>query len=927
MRPSAAKVRALLAIFALRPNQPISSEALADRLWLGAPPATASSVLRTYVSQLRRLLPDGDTRLRRSGDGYWLTLDPEELDVSRFEALLAGAAGPAVAKGTAAALLGEALMLWRGPALLDLPDDQVAQAEAARLDELRCGAVESLSDVELDLGMHERVVARLEAAVRAAPLREQLVSRLMVALYRSGRQADALAAYQRLRRTLLDDLGLDPSSELRQLEADILTQDPSLDVRARRTGNLPLSLTSFVGRQVELQQLEALLAGERLVTVTGVGGCGKTRLALEAASAVPSLPDGAWFIDLSSKRHPVEVGRAVLSALGSEERADDATDAVRHALAERHILLLLDNCEHLARACAAFAAAVLSSCPGVTVLATSRAALDLPGEVIVAIAPLETPVPEATPTDVALAPAAALLAERVVAARGGRAVRRDEWPIIGELCRQVDGLPLAIELIAARADSLALVDLSAVVDDGVLTLERQAGEPDHHRSLVACVQWSLALLDDEDRRLLDRVCLLPATFSAAAAAAVAGRDDVLGGLARLASGSLLQASLEAPSRFRVLETVRHVVGPSVSREEAQTALDALVAWAASWAESVEPELRGPDAPRLLDDLELELEVLHAALDHGLDRADPSDGVRLAAAMSGLWAYRGHLVEGRERLERAVVASAKVEMPLRVRVLLAAGTHLVTFGDVEGFRAHVEAALSLARATAGGTDMFRTLLWAGHAVRLGGEPDTAAALYLEALATSRAIGDESSAASALAGLGDVAATRDDLDAALALHLESLAAFRAAGDAHGEGQALLNVAEIDRRARSFEDADAGFAAAAAVFTTIADRSCIAAAAEGRARVAFDGDRLVDAEVHYRDAIRSRRELRQDHRAAEDLAALATVLAAAERPDEAAAALGAAGDDSHPLAGLLRRQLGDRRYLTAWAEGSIDRTRSRR
>lgn len=926
VRPSASKVRALLAILALHPNQTVSSEVIADRLWNGDPPATAGSVVRTYVSQLRRLFPDGATRLRRSGDGYSLRLGPNELDVDRFEALLAGASGPAVSKTTAAAMFEEALRLWRGAALVDLPEDQAARAEAARLDELRYVAIESLSDAELDVGLHESVVARLESAVRIAPLREQLVSRLMVALYRSGRQADALAAFQRLRRTLLDDLGLDPSSELRALEAAVLVQAPSLVAPTRRPGNLPVPLSSFVGRHAELRQLVSVLATERLVTITGVGGCGKTSLALEVARSVPGIPDGAWFIDLSSKRQPVEVGRAVLVALGGDWRADDGTDAVCDALADRDVLLVLDNCEHLVRACAALAAAVLSSCARVTVIATSRSALEVPGEVIVRIGPLETPASRATPADVALAPAAALLAERVVSARGGRAVRPDEWPVIGELCRLVDGLPLAIELIAARAGSLALSDLPAIVDDGVGALDRGAGGPDHHRSLAACVQWSLALLDDGDRRLLDRVCLLPGLFSVAAAAAVAGRDDALGGLSRLASGSLLQPSAGARSRFRVLETVRHVVVASVDRHEAQLALDALVAWAAAWAESVEPELRGPDGPRLLDDLELELEVLHAALDHGLTRADPSEGVRLAAAMSAVWAYRGHLLEGRERLERAVVASANVAPALRVRVLLAAGTHLVTFGDIDGFRAHVEAALSLARATVGGSDVLRTLLWAGHAVLLQGEDDAAAALYDEALATSRAIDDTSSAASAFAGLGDVAAARADLDAAAVLHLESLAAFRAAGDAHGEGQALLNIAEIDRRARRFEAAEAGFAAAVSVFVTIADRSCVASAGEGQARVALDSGRLVDAELHYRDAIRSRRELLQHRREADDLAALATVLAAADRPDEAAAALGAAGDDIHPLAELLRGRLGDRRYLLAWAEGSVDRPGSR-
>ena len=924
--PSASKIRVLLALLALDAGTPQSSEALADRLWAGEPPATAGSVLRTYISQLRRLLPDGDERIRRIGDGYVLRLAPGELDTDRFDSLTAAAAALDCSPYDGARLLREALSLWRGLPLVELADDPRAQAAVAGLEANRWAAVEALADAELKLGLHDHVVSDLEEAVRQTPLREQLVARLMLALYRAGRQADALAAFQRLRRALVDDLGLEPSTELRHLEAAVLDQDPSLDPPVRALGNLPVPLTTSIGRDEAVAELVAALGSARLVTLTGAGGTGKTRLAIEVARVADDRPDGAWFVDLSALREPADVATAVLDALGVEQRPDeDPAETVRHVLGERRALVVLDNCEHLVGACADLATAVLGTAPSVAIIATSRTSLGVPGELVWPVEPLKVPPRNGPADQIAASPAARLLGERIAAARGGRWPGEEEWPAVAKLCRRLDGLPLAIEIVAAQAATLSIADLAEIAPLQVAWAGSAPGAPRHHRSLAACVGWSLDLLDAEHRRLFEAVCLLRGPFSAGAAAAVAGVPDeqtALLDLAELARCSLVQPVPGRTSHFRVLETVRQVVRPTVDEARATEALDGLVTWAAAWGESVEPALRGPDAARILDDLDAERDVLRTALEHGLAQPDPTGAVRIAASISALWAHRGYLLEGQTWLTRALAVASGVEVGRRIRLLVAAGSHLVTIGDLEGFRAHVEQALALARAEGAADDVLRVLLWAGRAADIHDDHSSAAALYDEARRLAEIAGDHSSMASALMGLGDVAAARAHLDEAATLHLRALAEFRAAQDVHGEGQALLNVAEVDRRAGRIADAERGFRAAAASFDQIADPSCIAASREGLARVAVDARRLADAEELYRAAIDARRALSQERALTSALECLASVLADAGRPLEAAAALGEAGRDGHPLARRLREVLGDRRYLEAWADGSAGR-----
>ena len=688
---------------------------------------------------------------------------------------------------------------------------------------------------------------------------------------------------------------------------------------------MPAHSTSLVGRTAELDALSDAMASSRLVTLTGPGGAGKTRLAIELATRA-ELPDGAWFVDLTSRRDARDVATAVLEVIVGDDRArEDPDTAIGRAIRGKRMLVVLDNCEHVLAAAASLASALLESAPDVRVVATSRAALGVAGELVWEVPPLASPPSGTPPEAVADFDAARLLGERLAAARGGRAPGDTEWDGIGRLCRSLDGLPLAIELVAAQAATLPLATLADMTERGALDAVATTSAAGHHRSLATCIDWSVDLLDPERRHLLQLVCLLPGPFSVGAASAVAGETDedrTMAALAHLARQSLLQPVRADSARFRVLETIRHALRPTVDPVTADDALRRLAAWAADWVESVEPTFRGPEAAEVLEELDSQREVLNAALEHGLASADPTNAVRIAASISALWSYRGHLREGQRWLDRAIAVAESVAVPLRIRLLVAAGSHQMAVGDIDAFQRHVTAALTLARDGAGEADALRVLLWAGHASTLQGDLATAGTLYDEALQLAEHAGDRSSTASALAGLGDVAAARGDLDAAATLHLRALAAFRAAGDAHGEGQALLNVGEVERRAGRNADALRTFHEAVRVFERINDRSCIAASNEGLARVAVDRHAWEEAEVLYRTAIESRRELGQSQAQIRSLIALAGVLAERGRAQDAAAALGAAGHDFDDLAYRLRAELGDRGYLAAWAEGSTRR-----
>jgi predicted ATPase/DNA-binding SARP family transcriptional activator len=707
VRVPGAKERALLADLLVHAGRVVAADRLVEDLWGEQPPGNPANTLQGRVSALRRALgPAGSGLLLTRPPGYALAVGPEAVDAARFVRLAAAAeAAPAGEAPRAARQLEEALGLWRGPALAEFADQPWAQAEAARLEELRLAATEALVELRLAGGGHAGLVGALEGLVAAHPTRERLRGQLMVALYRSGRQADALGAYQRTREVLAEELGIDPSPELQRLHHQILVQDPALEAttpgRDQPRHNLPERLTSLVGREGELRDVAKLVAEHRLVTVTGPGGAGKTSLAVALAGRLADgYPDGAWLVALAPLRDPAQLPQAVAVAVGLAEEAA-GPDAPARSTAERlaahaadkGILLVLDNCEHLVEACAALARRLLEAGPRLRVLATSREVLGVPGEVVWPIPPLAVPAPAddagpgaaagsaqaageaageaAGPEALAGFDAVRLFVERAAAADPGFVLDAASGPVVAELCRRLDGLPLAIELAAARVRALPPAELAARLEDRFRLLAGGARALDpRQRTLRATVDWSWDLLTGRDRRLLRRLSVFLGGWTVAAAEAVCGGDglepeEVLDGLFRLVDRSLIvrgttpaaapgtppiQTAGGDPARFTMLETLRDYGAERLEEAgEAEAVAGRHTAWCLALAEeaaahrTARPWLRRVTA---------DYDNLRAALDRAMAARDHDTVLRLAGALGWYW-WTQRTIEGRQRLADAL----------------------------------------------------------------------------------------------------------------------------------------------------------------------------------------------------------------------------------------------------------------------------------
>jgi len=584
----AAKQRAVLAILLLRAGATVSGQRLIEELWGENPPVSARKVVQTYVSKLRHVLPP-DVLVTRA-TGYALRVDPEVIDAACFERSLAEATG--AAPDEEAAILREALGLWRGRALEDFADEPFAQAEISRLEGLRLGALERRIELDLAAGRHSAVIGELAVLVHDNPLLERPRGQLMLALYRSGRRADALRAYRDGRRLLVEQLGLEPTPLLSELERAILRQDPSLDLTAPPTSSVTLGprppsspagglsttdrrgsgptsgwrpppANTFVGRTRELEELQRLLLGSaaRLLTLTGPPGIGKTRLALEVASRVRSaFRDGAAVVDLTTVHDAEFVASAGCSALGLRpaEQKHAAVDLAGY-LTTKAPLLVLDNFEHVLPA-RGLVTSLLAQAPGLAVLVTSRSPLHVSAEQVVTVPPLTVPAAD-LPTDlVPRTDAVALFIDRARSVRPDFELTERTVRIMGELCAHLDGLPLAIELAAARVDLLSpRAILSRLGHRPDLLATESEAVSQRHRSLRAAVEWSYDLLDDEHKEIFCDLSVFAGGFTLDMAEAV-----VPGGHGRLLTAvhTLLHASLlrveGAPGdepRFGMLETI------------------------------------------------------------------------------------------------------------------------------------------------------------------------------------------------------------------------------------------------------------------------------------------------------------------------------------------------------------------------------------
>ncbi|WNV82690.1 BTAD domain-containing putative transcriptional regulator [Umezawaea sp. Da 62-37] len=613
--------RALLVRLALAKGRVVSPATLCADLWPEAPPADPTATLQSLVARLRRAL-DADTGVGRAAigsrpTGYLLDLPPDAVDAWEFERLVgaAGSADPA----RAAVLLREALALWRGEPPFDGP----------RLAELRLTAVEDLADTGAT-----GLVPELTGLCAAHPLRERAHVRLVRALCAEGRQAEALRVHERIRRALADELGSDPGQELREAHLAALRAEA-----APSGGNVPARWTSFVGRESDLEQVGSRLRDNRLVTLTGPGGVGKTRLALEVAAR---LPVEAWVVELGAVTDPDRVVPAVLALLGRpsvgvlpEPGPADAVDRLLEIVANRRMVLVLDNCEHLVDTVAVLVDRLLSRTAALRVLATSREPLGLTGEALHPVSTLDS------------AARVALFADRACAVRPGFTVTPD----VERVCRELDGLPLAIELAAARLRSMTPGQLAERIGDRFRLLDRgDRTAAARHRTLRAVVDWSWDLLADDERALLAGLSVFAGGATADAVRDARTDDDPLDLLSALVDKSLVVvAEHDGEVRYGLLATVREYAAEKLGPATAAVR-DRHAECFATWAETAEPEVRGHDQRRWLARLDRERGNLDAALDHALATGRVDLALRLFTARLWPWFVRG---ARREAVDRAV----------------------------------------------------------------------------------------------------------------------------------------------------------------------------------------------------------------------------------------------------------------------------------
>ncbi len=766
------KPREVLAVLLLHANEPVNAERLAAALWGADAPATAVRTVQVHVSRLRKVL--GDDAVVTTRAGYRLNVRAGELDVQRFERLLEeGRRALAETRAAqAGVLLRQALQLWRGPPLSDLSFAPFAQAEIARLEEQRIAALELRVEADLASGRHAEVVAELRRLVGEHPLRERLHGQLMRALYGSGRQADALDAYRAARELLVAQLGIEPGAELHELQRAILSHDPAIDARSPTVGSerapttganaparerLPAPPNPTIGRARELRMLAERLRVRtvRLLTLIGPGGVGKTRLALESARAVEGdFESGARFVSLAAIERADDVPPTLVAALGITMQADESpADAVERFLSDQHLLLVLDNFEHVLDA-APFVGAVLTAIPTLTVLVTSREPLDLAAEQRFRVPPLALPEAGTSEDPRTLADVASvvLFTERARTRDPDFRLAGVDAAAVAEICRRLDGLPLAIELAAARCDLFSPREIAERLHASLSALATGPRDaPIRQQSLRATLDWSYKLLSDAEKVCFARFAVFAGGATIVAAETITGAT--LPTLERLVAKSLLTRAphRDAPARVAMLETVRADAG---ERFAVSTDHDAVCTahyryfLALAQRHGTDRALFGSERNEHLALLDGEIENLHAALHWAAATGNGHDALTMVATLGRYWRTRTRDAQAVTWCDRALsIAGDDSDPAIRIQVMCVKARSLRWVGRSAEAPAVMAEAEATARRLGDPTILSRTLQVAADHAAMDRRMDLCEALADEALRWAHTAGDAWEIASA------------------------------------------------------------------------------------------------------------------------------------------------------------------------------------
>jgi predicted ATPase/DNA-binding SARP family transcriptional activator len=828
----APKQRALLARLLLEADRYVGLDRLIDELWPQDPPTSARHAIQVYISDLRQTLScgdDGPGLIARSGDAYALRLGDGWLDLRVFERLVMVGRGQLERGDSAgsAETLRAALALWRGPALAELHSFPAMRQEAERLAELRLGAIEVRIEADLKNAHHVEVVPELEALVQEHPLREGLRMQLMLALYRAGRQAEALDTYRQTRELFVSQLGIEPSRSLQELERAILRREATLEPRleSSRRSKIPPPLTSLVGRGDEVDEVRELILRRevRLVTLTGVGGVGKTRLAIKTVEELAGdYDDGVFFVELASLSQSSLVIDAIAGALGT-------TEALAQRIDNERILIVLDNFEHLLEA-GPRVGELLRACPNLDVLATSRERLRLTGEHVFDVPPL--PLNDA----VTLFCERALAVNRRFASDGDVRESRD----VREICRRLEGLPLAIELAAARVDAMPLPDLVQRLSRRLSLLEQGPRDaPQRQQTLRAALEWSYELLNPREQTLFAHLSVFAGGCTLKAAKTVAGADRA--GLTSLVDKNLVR---KAGDRFGMLETVReYAVERFGELGDAGEVRQRHVSLYVNLADDLRQAMRLGDRAAT-DTMAAELDNFRAILAESLEGNQPAPALSLLFSLYYLWLTRGYIEEASIWADRTLAAAEALAPKDKVWGLIAASEIRCHAGNVdEGLQLKIEA-IAVLRRLGNDRALVGLLDDVAEAVAGQGDLERARAMNKEALRLSKPLGERVLIGHVLSSGGSIELVADDPSRARELLLEALGLFQEAGAVSETAKAELTVAHCSQRLGELEEARWHLVRALRLFADLGHLALMPAALQELAAILADEGDLGEA-----------------------------------------------------------------------------------